>query len=625
MAFEESEFMIPELEIEENLIAAARHVVRALGSKKNLTGDAKKILADLGSQLHSISIVSSKEEQEQQEQEERLKFIEEVIMNLEEDQIEYLNAADEARQLIEKFESLHISQEDKEYKLLNRAYSILQTAMSQIEQVFKNLLSQNMQPFEPEYVSFRSNEEDLHLADENSVTSNESAESFRRDSMNKASEDYILDLVSPDVIPHLRCIADLMFASGYGQECCHAYTMARREALEQCFAILEIEKFSIENVLKMEWNTLNSKIKRWIWAVRVFVRVYLASEKWLSDRIFGEGEPASQACFVDVSKPSMLKLLNFAGAVSIGPRKPEKLFKILDMYEALSGLMPEINDLFQDKAGLLVRREFLEAISQLGDCVRGTFLEFEHAIASDVSTSPFVGGGIHPLTRYVMNYLETLTDYGEMLNRLLRDKGETEEGASMELHFRSVASILECNLDEKSKLYKDLPLQHLFLVNNIQYMTRKVKGSDELGSIFGDDWIRKRKSKYRQHALNYQRYSLSCILSLLKDDGIQMQGCSTSSNVVSKNVLKEKLRRFNIAFEDLYRVQTGWNIPDSQLSEELRISLSLKVVQAYRTFVGRHSNQISEKHVKYSAEDLEGYILDFFEGAAKSLHSPRKS
>ncbi|XP_015946219.1 exocyst complex component EXO70E2-like [Arachis duranensis] len=608
MAFEESELMIPELEREENLIAAARHVVRALGSKKNLTGDAKKILADLGTQLRSISIASSKEK----DLEDRLNAIEEVIMNWEEDQSEYLNAADETRRLIEKLESSTLSKEDKEYKLLHRAYSILQTAMSQLEQVFKNLLSQNTQPFEPEYVSFRSEGD---FSDENSVVSfgDESVESFRRDSIN--------DPVSPDVILHLRCIASLMFASGYRQECCHAYTMARREALEQCLAILEIEKQSIENVLRMEWTALNSKIKRWIWGVRIFVRVYLASEKWLADRIFGEGEPVSQVCFVDASKSLMLQLLNFAGAVSIGPRKPEKLFKILDMYEVLSSLVPEVTDLYQDKAGSSVRFEFLEAITGLGDCVKATFLEFEHAIASDGASTPFVGGGIHPLTRYVMNYLETLTDYGEKLNHLLKDKEETEEG-KMARHFRSVASILEFNLDEKSKLYKDVPLQHLFLVNNIQYMARKVKGSDELGSIFGDDWIRKRKSKYRQHAMNYQRHSLSPILSFLKDDGIQMQG--TTSNVGSKNVLKDKLRSFYIAFEDLYRVQTAWNIPDIQLREELRIALSLKVVQAYRQFVGRHGNQISEKHVKYSAEDLEAYILDFFEGAAKSLQSPRK-
>ena len=666
MALEESELVIPELEREENLIAAARHIVRALGSKKNLTSDAKKILADLGTQLHSMTNTSKKEEDEDEEEEEeeeegvstfeedRLNAIQELIMRWEEDQSmiwdsgpdeasEYVNAADEARGLIEKLETLHLSKEDKEYKLLHRAYSILQTAMARLEEEFRNLLIQNRQPFEPEYVSFRSNEEDS-IADESSVVSlgDDSVESFRRDSPSKASEEHTLDLVHPGVIPHLRCIANLMFACNYDQECSNAYTVSRRDALEECFFILEMERLSIENVLRMEWATLNSRIKRWIWAVKIFVRVYLASEKWLSDQIFGEGEPVSLVCFVDASKGSILQLLNFGEAMSVGPHQPEKLFKILDMYEVLASLMPDIDALYPDEVSSSVRLECHEVLKRLGGCVKATFLEFEHAIASNVSPTPFVGGGIHPLTRYVMNYVTTLTDYSETLSLLLNDKEEqhanlmspdmspgTEEDSksprypggvtSMEHHFRSVASILECNLDDKSKLYKDASLQHLFLMNNIHYMARKVKGS-ELRLIYGDDWIRKRNWKYRQHAMNYERTSLNSILSLLKDEGIQMPG----TNSISKSLLKERLRSFYLAFEELYRIQTAWNVPDSQLRDELRISLSLKVIQAYRTFVGRHSSHISDKHIKYNADDLENYLLDFFEGAAKSLQSPHK-
>ncbi|KAJ1376137.1 Exocyst complex component Exo70 [Sesbania bispinosa] len=653
MAFEESELVVPELEREENLIAAARHIVRALGSKKNLTNNAKKILADLGTQLSSMTKVSEKEEVGIHAFEDRLDAIQVIIMRWEEDQSmiwdsgeasEYLNAAEEAHGLIEKLERLHLSKEDQGYKLLHRAYSVLQTAMSRLEEEFRNLLIQNRQPFEPEYVSFRSNEEDI--ADESSVVSlgDDSVEdSFRRDSVSRASEEHILDLVHPHVIPHLRCIANLMFTCNYDQECSHAYTIARRDALDECLTILEMERLSIENVLRMEWGTLHSKIKRWIWAVKIFVRVYLASERWLSDQIFGEGEPVSLVCFVDASKASILQLLNFGEAMSIGPHQPEKLFKILDMYEVLASLMPDINALYSDEVGSSVRLECHEVLKRLGDCVRATFLEFENAIASNVSSSPFVGGGIHPLTRYVMNYVTTLTDYSETLNLLLlKDQEEqdpilqspdmspgTEEDtksqgspgrvSTMTIHLRSVASILECNLDDKSRLYKEASLQHLFLMNNIHYMAQKVKGS-ELRLIYGDEWIRKRNWKFRQHAINYERVSLSSILSLLKDEGIQIPGTSS----ISKSLLKDRLRSFYIAFEDLYRNQTAWYISDVQLREELRISLSLKVIQAYRTFVGRHSNYISEKYIKYTPDDLQNYLLDFFEGTAKSLQNPHR-
>lgn len=669
MAVEESEPVIPELEREENLIAAARHIVKALGSNKNLTSDAKKILADLGSQLSSMTIPNEEEEEGKQGKreggidddyeeegvraiEERLGVIQEKIMRWEEDQSmiwdmgpeeasEYLNAANEARRLIEKLESMHLSKEDQEYRFMQRAYSILQTAMARLEEEFRNLLIQNRQPFEPEYVSFRSSEEDA--VDGNSIVSlgDESVEeSLQRDSVSRAFEEHIIDLVHPAVIPDLRCIANLLFASNYVQECSHAYTIVRGDALDECLFILEMERLSIEDVLKMEWGTLNSKIKRWIWAVKIFVRVYLASERWLSDQIFGEGEPISQACFVDASKTSILQLLNFGEAMSIGPHQPEKLFRILDMYEVLADLMPDINALYSDEVGSSVKIECHEVLKRLGDCVRSTFLEFENAIASNVSTTPFVGGGIHPLTRYVMNYLRTLTDYSETLNLLLKDQEEedaislspdmspgTEEDSrsqgspgrvsSMAHHFRSVSSVLECNLEEKSKLYRETSLQHLFLMNNLHYMAEKVKGS-ELRLIYGDDWIRKHNWKFQQHAMKYERASWSSILNLLKDEGIHAPG----TNSISKSLLKERLRSFYLGFEDVYRIQTAWLIPDVQLREDLRISLSVKVIQAYRTFVGRNSCHVSDKFIRYSADDLENYLLDFFEGSQKLLQNP---
>lgn len=556
-----------------------------------------------------------------------------------EEGFEYLNAANEARKLIEKLESLHLSKEDQEYKCLQKAYSVLQTAMAHLEEKFSNLLIQNRQPFEPEYVSFRSMEEDA--ADGNSIVSlgDESfEESLRRDSVSRGSEEHVIELVHPAVIPDLRCIANLLFASNYVQECSQAYTIVRRDALDECLFILEMERLSIEDVLKMEWGSLNSKIKRWIWAVKIFVRVYLPSERSLSDQIFGEGEPVSQACFVDASKASILQLLNFGEAMSIGPHQPEKLFRILDMYEVLADLMPDIDALYSDEVGSSVNFECHEVLKRLGDCVRITFLEFKHVIDTNPSTTPLVGGGIHPLAKYVMNYLRTLTDYSESLNHLLKDQEEedavslspdtspgTEEDnrsqggshdrfPSMALQFLSVALVLESNLEEKSKLYKDTSLQHLFLMNNIHYMAEKVKGS-ELRIIFGDEWIRKHNWKFQQHELKYERASWSSILNLLKDEGVH-------SNSVSKSLLKEKLRSFYLGFEDIYRIQTAWLVPDLQLRADLRISISLKVIQAYRPFVGKLCNHMSDRYIRYTADDLENYLLDFFEGSQQLLQNP---
>jgi exocyst complex protein 7 len=83
-------------------------------------------------------------------------------------------------------------------------------------------------------------------------------------------------------------------------------------------------------------------------------------------------------------------------------------------------------------------------------------------------------------------------------------------------------------------------------------------------------------------------------------------------------------------FEEVHRTQATWLIPDSQLREELRISISEKLIPAYRSFLGRFRSHIEsgkhpENYIKYSVEDLENAVWDFFEGYPVSQHLRRRS
>ncbi|KAL8117217.1 hypothetical protein AgCh_015207 [Apium graveolens] len=545
---------------------------------------------------------------------------------------DHVKAVDEARRLAESLESLSLNKDSEENALARKAHEVLQTAMTRLEKELKHILFQNKQS-----VEFRSSEEDT-LDDVSIISFGDDSvdDELQRDSVSRGAEEYIINLIHRDVIPDLRCIVNLMFDSKYGRECSQAFISVRKDALDDCLFILEVEKFSIDDILRMEWGTCNSKIRRWIQAIKIFVRVYLASEKWLVDQVFGELESVSAICFAESSKASMMQLLNFAEAIAVSPHQPEKLHRIFDMYEVLADLIPDIDTLYSDETGLNIKSECQDVLKRLGDCAKATFLDFKSAVASNVSTSAFAGGGIHHLTRYVMNYLRTLTDYSNSLSSLLRDNDTddpassspdsnqaTEEDNSVNsphylspiaVHFRSLTSILERNLIDNSKLYKDNSLGCLFLMNNIHYMAEKAKNS-ELRTILGDDWICKHNWKFQHHAMDYERGTWSSILSLLKDEGLY----NSRSNSISKTLLKERLQSFNLAFEDVYKNQTGWTIPDIQLRDDLRISTSLKVIQAYRTFVGRHTNHISDKHIKYTADDLENHLMDLFEGFPRSL------
>lgn len=455
--------------------------------------------------------------------------------------------------------------------------------------------------------------------------------------------DFVIDLIPLDVISDLNDIARRMMAGGYARECCQVYCSIRKAVLDHSLSRLGMEKVSMDNVQKMVWESLEMKIKKWNLALKVAVRVLYASEKILCDQVFAGLIQWAETSFLDVSKGSIMQLMGFAEAIAISRRSPEKLFKILDMYETLSDVLPAINAIFSDEQCTCVRTEAKRTLFRLGEAARGIFAEFENAIQRESSKMPVPGGAIHPLTRYVMNYIWLLFCYVGPLKRLLGDHKKAppeplgpEEHVSTNHFFEDdcnscadhlsplgvqivwLTVLLECNLDGKSKLYKEIALSYLFLMNNVHYIVQKVKKC-ELASLVGEDWVKKQSSQVRQYATNYIRASWKKVLTFLQDEGIHVS--STFFSGVSKNVLKDRLKCFNNSFEELHRTQSTWIVPDPELREELRISIEEKVIPAYRSFLARYQSFLTsrrerEKYIKYTAEDLEKCLLDLFEGTS---------
>ncbi|KAD7478623.1 hypothetical protein E3N88_01759 [Mikania micrantha] len=623
---------------EEKLIAAVRFIMMELKSNKRLSDETIKILEDLCVLLTSlVKITETKDENEELSDIKRqFKSIQDKVMTWEVGQsMKWISRTnDEVKRLITRLESFNPIKGSEEHELLRKANDVLQISMARIEEEFKYMLVHNRQNFEPAHLSFRSADGDM-LDDSSRFSFDDDSvddSNIQRDIISQGSEIYFMDPINPQIIPDLKHIASSMFDSNYNKECCQAFISVRKDALDDFLHVHMVEKMSIADILKMEWATLNFKIRNWTKALKIFVRVYLASEKLLCEQIFGQTELASSFCFFESSKDSILQILNFAEAIAVVPHQPEKLPRILDMYEVLVDLTRDIEFLYPDDNGLYLKTEFHDVLMQVANCATSTFHEFKNVVGSNVSNVIVPSGGIHHLTRYVMNYLKTLTEYSNPLNYLLKDDGDSlslldascaydvDDSinqnsclAPTRLHFESLMSTLESNLKEKSRLYKEEALGHLFLMNNIHFMVKKVKGS-ELRTMLGDSWIRKHNWRFQQQALGYERSTWRPILNLLKVEGIHIGNSDSLSKMV-----KERLLSFNTRFEEIYKCQTGWLVPDGQLCEDLRISISLKVIQAYRTFVGKFANRISVRYVKYSADDLENYLLDFFQGSSRSL------
>lgn len=556
----------------------------------------------------------------------------------------YLRAVDEIQR---SMESASVSSPDQ-----NKVNGAIQIAMARLEDEFRNILLIHTSPLEPESLTDPNGSSRSRFSTESS--GDFSVDDYQEEddlgssthSYRSTSSIHEMDLVPPEAIQDLRSIAERMILAGYLRECIQVYGSVRKSAIDASFRKLGIEKLSIGDVQRLEWDALETKIRRWIRAAKVCVRILFASEKVLCERIFEDlGSSADDICFMETVKGPAIQLFNFAEAISISRRSPEKLFKILDLHDALQNLLPDVDAVFRSNLSESIRVQASEILSRLAEAARGILSEFENAVQREPSRVPVPGGTIHPLTRYVMNYISLISDYKQTLIELIVSKpryseedptspemesSQEEDSVRPPLAFHLIWIIvnLQFNLQGKSQHYKDASIAHLFLMNNIHYIVQKAKGSPELREMIGDSYLKKLTGKIRQAATIYQRSTWLRILHCLRDEGLHVSGSFSSG--VSKSILRERFKTFNSMFEEAHRTQTTWLVPDPQLREELRISISDLLLPAYRSFLGRFRGHIEsgrhpEMYIKFSVEDLETAVLDFFEGVSVSLHVRRRS
>lgn len=483
---------------------------------------------------------------------------------------------------------------------LSRADDLLQQAMFRIVEEFRMLMERGGEALDSQNGAFESDEDD---------------EDVQTDEIPIAhpvtSFDIIIDALPVGTINDLHEIAERMVAARYGKECSHVYSSCRREFIEESFSRLGLQKLSNEDVQGMHWSELDEEIERWMKGAVLALRVLFPSERRLCDRVFAGAQLASVAdlAFMEVCRGAAIQILNFVDAVAIRSRAPERLFKVLDLFETLRDLMPEFEAQFADQYSSTLRNEAAVILKRLGETIRGIFMELENLIRRDPAKTPFPGGGVHPITRYVMNYLraafrsrDTLEQVFEESSVEYRKSDDRASPASLVVQIDWIMELLESNLEAKSKTYRVPALCSLFMVNNGKYILQKVKDS-ELGTILGEEWIKKQSAKVRQYLVNYHRSSWSKVLGALKLD----------IGTITAISMKEKLKIFNMQFEEILKAQSSWIFYDEQFQDDLKVS----VVDTYRNFIGRFMSlqelgRQPNKLITYSVDDVEAMMDQLF-------------
>ncbi|XP_050214949.1 exocyst complex component EXO70H1-like [Mercurialis annua] len=537
---------------------------------------------------------------------------------------------------LQKTMHLLVTQDSSDGRLI-RAQNLMQIAMKRLQKEFYQILSTNRAYLDPESVSTRSSR-----ASARSSTSDYEDDGSPEDDVRTVGDSISeVEQVSSDAMADLRSIAECMISSGYSKECVSIYKIIRKSIIDEGIYRLGVEKTTSYQVNKMDWDTLDLKIKNWLEAVKISMRTLFTGERILCDHVFAASDSIRESCFTEISRDGAILLFGFPELVAKHKKSPpEKMFRVLDMYTAISENWMEIESIFSFDSISTVRSQALSSLVKLSELTLHLLSEFESSIQKDSSKTPVPGADLHPLTVYAVNYLTFLADYTNVLSDIISDwpppatpstslpksffdspESDDSPAPPISERFARLTLVLLCKLDGKAKNYKDTPLSYLFLANNLQYLVSKAQTSN-LQFLLGEDWLAKHENKVKQFAANYERLAWGRVFDSLPE--------IHPTVLISPEKTRDGFKKFNAAFEEAYRKQSSCMVSDPKLRDEILVSISGKIMPVYRKFYERQRSVIEGNRnvrlfVRYTPDEIGNYLSDLFFGAFESGSSPSSS
>jgi exocyst complex component 7 len=313
------------------------------------------------------------------------------------------------------------------------------------------------------------------------------------------------------------------------------------------------------NLNKLAWDQVDAKIiQPWFTTATVAFSSLFATEKQLCDSVFaGDHAAVGEAVFAAIVNDQATSLLAVAeAAVARASRVPERLFRVLDVHDTLAGdVLPAILSVFTEDSEVAAL-----VIAKAAEAARCTLAGFEAAIHKEPSKATMPGGAVHPLTRYVMNYLVFRADY------------EGEHSASWVP--RLVSAPLS-KLESKAGSYRKAALSYLFLANNTHYVAAKVRGCSKLQAILGEGWAEAHGAKARGHVQVFVRATWGKVMSF-------------TSTMTSSRLPHGAKEAVEAAVMEAVAMHLEWVAADDEMADALRLAATAAVVPKYRMFYRRY-------------------------------------
>ncbi|KAK9344875.1 Cullin repeat-like-containing domain protein [Lipomyces starkeyi] len=184
----------------------------------------------------------------------------------------------------------------------------------------------------------------------------------------------------------------------------------------------------------------------------------------------------------------------------------------------------------------------------------------------------------------------------------------------LSLFISEIFDDLLVNIEAKARAqYKKVTRVGLQIIANLLYVERAVRSSPEVSAVLASGTGMDRLDKIRKRALNMFLDGWKVCASYLMDVTIvrSVSTASVGKGIMSskdREVIKEKFRNFNTAFEELVAKFKEYNFADTELRAYLAKEVAF-VSPLYQRFYEKHKSgefsKHTEKYIKYSKSQLD--------------------
>jgi len=262
------------------------------------------------------------------------------------------------------------------------------------------------------------------------------------------------------------------------------------------------------------------------------------------------------------------------------------------------------------------------------DCAIIFFKNIYDNIKNDTSKTLSIDGTVYELTSNTVNCLKRFIDYKKPIETMLTaiqnaEIRKNDESLSAQpilkegpqAYYNDIIDTLISMLETKSHGYKKDSLAKIFLINNYNYILKNIQNS-KLSEMISGDIGTKFNGIIKSQINSYMDSWNNCVLCLMDVTYVQDGSIKTTLSKSQKQHIKDCFKNFNSRFEEVYKVQKAYSIPDTELRRQILSEIKQVIVPMYARFYNKYQTiefaKNSSKYIQWTRENIEDALDKLF-------------